>query len=576
MLYKEAQILMVDIMNGHKWWQRSSEVRLMVSIHDKGSDNVRLMSGSCHVMTKKTSIWVLMCKEKRMKNSGKSDFRHNQGPAEDDTAVEESLWEKVLAKYQDFLDVFSKKAADTLPEHHPIDHKIDLEPGAQPPLGYISCLLEVEALALWEFLQEHLQKEFIWLSKSPARSAVLFVKKKDRSLQLCVDYQGLNKITKKDQYSLPLIPDLLDHLQSTKQFTKLNLQGAYNLVWIAEGNEWKTAFQTHYGSFEFLVMHFGLCNALATFQCYMNKIFADLLDICVVVYLDDILIYSTDPEKHDDNVWEVFWHLQEHKLFCKVEKCEFDTNMVEFLGFIISPARVHMDKSKVEVIKTWPTLHSMKDVQSFLGFANFYQRFIEGYSGIVLPLTQTTQKNVPWEWSDTCQNAFNTLKSVFTSALILHHWSPDHIPLVETDALDYVIATIFSMSNPAMESCIQSHSIHGPSLDLSWTTISTTKSSWPSMRHSVSGTTTLKDLCTPLTLLPTTRIWSISQPPKSSPRDRPSGLSFSLHSVMKVTFTSFFHPFFLTYQYPYQCFLCHHVTWAWPEPDIVTSFVIDW
>jgi len=183
-----------------------------------------------------------------------------------------------------------------------------------------------------------------------------------------------------------------------------------------------------------LVMHFGLCNAPATFQRYMNEIFANLLDVCVVVYLDDILIYSADPEKHDDNVQEVFRCLREHKLFCKAEKCEFDTNTVEFLGFVVSPAGVHMDKSKVEVIKMWPTPHSVKDVQSFLGFANFYQRFIEGYSSIVLPLTQTTWKNVPWEWSDACQNAFDTLKSAFTSALILRHWSLDHIPLVETDA----------------------------------------------------------------------------------------------------------------------------------------------
>jgi len=169
----------------------------------------------------------------------------------------------------------------------------------------------------------------------------------------------------------------LDHLQFTKQFTKLDLQGAYNLVQITEGDKWKTAFWTCYGSFEFLVMHFSLCNALATSQHYMNEIFADLLDVCVVIYLDNILIYSADPEKHDDNV-------QEHKLFCKVEKCEFNTDMVEFLGFVISPARVHMDESKVEVIKTWPTLHSVKDVQSFLGFANFYQRFIKGYSSIVI------------------------------------------------------------------------------------------------------------------------------------------------------------------------------------------------
>ena len=165
-----------------------------------------------------------------------------------------------------YTDLFSKGKGTTLPPRRSYDHKIEIEPGTTPPFGLIYSLSEVERLALREFLDENFTNHFICSSNSPAGAPILFIRKKDGSLRLVVDYHGLNRITKKDQYPLPLIPNLLDHLRATQIFTKIDLRGVYNLVRIAEGDEWKTAFRTRYGSYEFQVMHYGLTNAPATFQ----------------------------------------------------------------------------------------------------------------------------------------------------------------------------------------------------------------------------------------------------------------------------------------------------------------------
>ena len=184
----------------------------------------------------------------------------------------------------------------TLPEHQPYDLHIDLEEGTKPPLGHLYSLSEAELKALYEFIDENLSSGFIWPTSSSHGAPVLFVKKKNGGLQLCVNFHGLNKITKKDRYPLALITNLLDTACKAKVYTKLDLKHAYYLVCIAPGDEWKTAFQTCYGSFEWCVIPEGLTNALAAFQCFVNNIFADMLDVLVVVYLDDILIYSDDQE----------------------------------------------------------------------------------------------------------------------------------------------------------------------------------------------------------------------------------------------------------------------------------------
>ena len=354
-----------------------------------------------------------------------------------------ALQPQVPIDYHDYLDVFSKRKGTTLPPRRSHDHHIHLDDNTTPPFSPIYSLSEVEQLALREFLDENLKNHFIRPSQSSAGAPVLFIKKKDGSLRLAVNYHGLNKITKKDQYPLPLIPDLLDRLRTAHVFTKLDLRGAYNLVRIADGDEWKTAFRTRYGSYEFQVMHYGLTNAPASFQHFMNEVFKDLLDMCIVVYLDDILIYSETPDEHLSHVREVLRRLRAHNLYAKVEKCTFNVDTTDFLGFIVGPDGLRMDNAKIQVIRDWPTPRRVKDVQSFLGFANFYRRFIASYSDITIPLTRLTHKDAPWVWSSQCEDAFQLLKAAFTSAPILHHFEPSLPPVVETDASDYAIAGVF-------------------------------------------------------------------------------------------------------------------------------------
>jgi len=177
----------------------------------------------------------------------------------------------------------------------------------------------------------------------------------------------------------------------------------------------------------------------------MNDVFSDLLDVCIVVYLDDILIYSDNITQYQKHVKEVLKRLQKAGLYAKAEKCEFHSNFVKYLGYVLSPSGLIMSDTKVKTIQEWPEPKKVKDIQSFLGFANFYKCFIFNYSDIVIPLTRLTRKGAPWNFDENCRKAFNTLKQAFTSAPILTHWVPDAQLIVETDASDYALAAILSI-----------------------------------------------------------------------------------------------------------------------------------
>ena len=204
----------------------------------------------------------------------------------------------VPEEYHEFVDVFSKKKADTLSPHHSYDLKIELEEGASPSPRYMYSLSPTELEALPIFIDESLSNGFIRPSNSPHRAPILFIKKKSRELRLCIDYCSHNRISKKDRYPLPLLSDLLDTPKKAHVCTKIDLHHTYHLVHIADREEWKTTFRTCYGSFEWLVIPFGLTNTPATFQRFMNDIFHHLLDVCIIVYLNDILIYSEDMSQH--------------------------------------------------------------------------------------------------------------------------------------------------------------------------------------------------------------------------------------------------------------------------------------
>lgn len=350
----------------------------------------------------------------------------------------------VPEEYHEFLPLFSEAAAAQLPPHRKYDHKIPLKEGFEPPFGALYSMSRQELEAVKEWLEENLSKGFIRHSESPAGAPILFVRKADGSLRLCVDYRGLNEGTIKNRYPLPLVQETLARLAKAKYYTALDIRGAYNLVRMAEGEEWKTAFRTRYGLFESLVMPFGLTNAPATFQTFVNDALQPFLDRFVTAYLDDILIYSETLEEHKRHVRQVLEVLSMNGLHLKPEKCHFNQTEVKYLGLIIGQEGIKMDPAKVETVRNWPTPTCTRDIRAFLGFANFYRRFIKGFSQVAKPLTELTGKGIRFSWNDTRQQAFDSLKDAFTSAPILVHFDWDKEIILETDASDYVTAGVLS------------------------------------------------------------------------------------------------------------------------------------
>ena len=268
---------------------------------------------------------------------------------------------KVSAEYSDFADVFSPDLASELPEHTRInDYAIKLVDGQQPLYRSIYGLGSVELETLKAYIETNLANEFIRPSKSPAGALILFDRKSDSSLRLCVNYRDLNNLTIKSWYPLSLIGELLDRLGRAKQFTQLDLTSAYHRMRIREGDKWKTAFRTRYGHFEYQVMPFGLTNAPASFQGYINKILAEKLDIFVIVYLDDILIYTDDDESHVTAVRWVLEQLRKFSLFANLKKCRFHQEEVRFLGYVVSSKGIRMEDKRIEAVKQWPEPQSVR------------------------------------------------------------------------------------------------------------------------------------------------------------------------------------------------------------------------
>lgn len=347
-------------------------------------------------------------------------------------------------EYWDLEHVFSQELADTLPPHRPEDYDIPLIPGKQPPFTPLRGMSQDELKVLKKYLEENLAKGFIRLSNSPAAAPVLFVKKPSGGLRFCVDYRGLNDITIKNRYPLPLIKETLDRLSRAKYFTKLDVIAAFNRLRLKEGEEWKGAFQTRYGLYEYLVMPFGLHGAPAKFQGYINKTLQEYLDVFCSAYMDDVLIYSDNLQEHKQHIRMVLSRLGEAGLQIDISKCEFHKEEVQYLGMIVGRNGVRMDPAKVTAIQSWPRPQGKKDVQSFIGFANFYRRFIKGFSEIAAPLTSLTGGNSVWQWTPECEEAFENLKQLFCTAPILALYDPDLECIVETDASDHVTGGILS------------------------------------------------------------------------------------------------------------------------------------
>ena len=303
---------------------------------------------------------------------------------------------------KEFPDVFPDDISG-LPPDRAIEFVIELilgiEPISIPPYRMAPAELK-ESKAL---LEELLNKGFIRPSTSSWGAPVLFVKKKDGSLRLCIDYRQLNRVTIRNQYPLPRIDELFDQLQGSRVYSKIDLRSGYHQLKVQESDVPKTAFRTRYGHYEFLVMPFGLTNAPATFMDLMNRVFQPYLDRFVIIFFDDILVYSGSSEEHSEHLRIVLQTLREWQLYAKLSKCQFWLDRVAFLGHVISAEGVSVDPQKIEAVVNWKPPKNVSEVRSFLGLAGYYRKFVEGFSKITAPLTKLTRKDVKYDWVDACQ-----------------------------------------------------------------------------------------------------------------------------------------------------------------------------
>uniref|UniRef100_A0A8C7YA87 Gypsy retrotransposon integrase-like protein 1 n=1 Tax=Oryzias sinensis TaxID=183150 RepID=A0A8C7YA87_9TELE len=356
---------------------------------------------------------------------------------------------KVPSEYHDLGEVFSKSRALSLPPHRPYDCSIELQPGATLPKTHLYSLSKPEREAMEQYVTDSLRAGLIRPSSSPVGAGFFFVGKKDGSLRPCIDFRGLNAITIKNRYPLPLMNTAFESLQEARIFTKLDLRNAYHLVRMREGDEWKTAFNTHLGHYEYLVMPFGLSNAPAVFQGMINDVLRDYIHHFVFVYLDDILIFSRTPSEHRRHVRLVLQRLLENKLFVKAEKCDFHSSSVSFLGFVITGGEVRPDPAKVSAVVDWPTPATRKQLQRFLGFANYLRRFIRNYSSVAAPLTGLTSTSSPFIWTEAAEGTFRNLKRLFTTAPVLVQPDPSAQFIVEVDASDTGVGAVLSQRKGA-------------------------------------------------------------------------------------------------------------------------------
>ncbi|PKU70170.1 RNA-directed DNA polymerase [Dendrobium catenatum] len=318
----------------------------------------------------------------------------------------------------EFIDVFSEEWNE-LPPDREVEFLINLQPGTTPIVKAPYRMATKELQELKDQLAELIEKGFIRPSSSPWSAPVLFAKKKDGSLRLCIDYRELNKVTVKNKYPLPRIDELFDQLAGASVFSRIDLRSGYHQVRVKECDVEKTAFGIRYGHYEFLVMPFGLTNAPAIFMYMMNRIFRPYLDQFVIVFIDDILIYSKNDKDHADHLKIVLNLLRQHKLFAKYSKCEFWLKKISFLGHIVSREGISVDPEKIKAVVDWPRPTNVADVRSFLGLAGYYRRFVKGFSQIALPLSKLTRKDIKFEWTDDCEQSFHELKQCLTTAPVL-------------------------------------------------------------------------------------------------------------------------------------------------------------
>ncbi|GAB2295325.1 hypothetical protein Dimus_038348 [Dionaea muscipula] len=363
---------------------------------------------------------------------------------------------------QQFDDLFREPV--DLPPPRSLDHRIPLTPGSQPinirPYRYP----HFQKNEIERSVSELLSSGVIRPRVSPYSSPVLLVKKHDGSWRMCVDYRGLNQATIKDKFPIPLIDELLDELHNANYFSKLDLRSGYHQVHMFPADIEKTAFRTHQGHYEFLVMPFGLTNAPSTFQALMNEIFQPLLRKCVLVFFDDILIYSSCSDLHLQHLHSVFSLVRKHQLVLRRDKCCFFQNEVAYLGHIISSKGVAVDPAKINSMTAWPTPTTPKALRGFLGLTGYYRKFIRDYGHIARPLTHILRKD-GFHWIFIEEATFSSLKDAMTKApvLVLPDFSKPFV--VECDASGTNISAVLMQGGRPI--CFFNKALQGRNMKLS-------------------------------------------------------------------------------------------------------------
>ena len=305
-----------------------------------------------------------------------------------------------------------------LPPHRDVDFTIELHPGSSPFSMTLHRMTLVELQELKVQLQELLDRGFIRSSTSPWGAPVLFFEKKDKTFRLCIDYRQLNRVSIKNMYPLLRIDDLFDQLRGTRVYSKIDLRTDYHRLRVQDVDILNTTFRMWNGHFRFIVMPFRLTNAPVTFMDLMHRVSQPYLDQFVVVFIDDILIYSKSEEEHEGHLRIVIQALGDHRLYAKFSKCEFWLTEVRFLGHMLALG-VSVDPVKVKVVMSWERSNSVFEICSFLGLVGYYKRFIEDFSRLATLMTRLTRKEINFEWNDLCERAFQELKRRLTLSPIL-------------------------------------------------------------------------------------------------------------------------------------------------------------
>lgn len=357
-------------------------------------------------------------------------------------------------QYRQFASLFSQKDATLpLPIHRPYDLKIELDSEKPlPPPGKIYPLAPDEEKKLYEYIEKALSRG--WITESdpscPVAAPCFFVRKPNGGLRLCIDYRLINDITVRDRFPIPLMTDVFDKLHGANIFTQLDLPDAYHLMRMASGHQWKTSFRCKFGQYQYEVLPFGLTNCPPVFQRFMQEMLAQFIkENFLIVYLDNIFIYSkvediNNPVEHVEHVTRVLQQLLDNHLYVSVTKCSFHVLECDLFGYLVSNRGLRMNPEKIAPVKEWPRPETVKQLQSFLAFSNFYKRFIKNFSKICNPMNRLLRKNVPFAWSDECNSAFEFLKGCFISAPILKFFDFTQPAILETDASDFALGSILS------------------------------------------------------------------------------------------------------------------------------------